>query len=63
MCTELAEIDVAAVSRGAGAAEVVEGMVIGTVIGEVMLSAVRRLAHQHVAARLRAGAIGDPLVP
>jgi DNA-binding transcriptional MerR regulator len=53
MCAELAEIDVAAVSRGAGAEEVVEGMVIGTVIGEVMLSAVRRLAHQHVAARLR----------
>jgi DNA-binding transcriptional MerR regulator len=49
---KIAEIDVMTVSRGRGIDDVVEGAVIGTVLGEAMITALRRLAHQHATAHL-----------
>jgi DNA-binding transcriptional MerR regulator len=48
----VAEVDVHKVTmRGRGMDDVIEGVVIGTVIGEKMFGALRRLAHQHTTAR------------
>jgi DNA-binding transcriptional MerR regulator len=49
---KVAEADVQYVTRERGIDDLVEGAVIGTVIGEAMITALRRLAHQHVAAQL-----------
>jgi DNA-binding transcriptional MerR regulator len=49
---QVAEVDVAKVTRGRGLEDVVEGVVIGTVLGERMFAALRRLAHQHVTAKV-----------
>jgi DNA-binding transcriptional MerR regulator len=48
---QVAEADVAKVTRGRGIEDVIEGVVIGTVLGEKMFGALRRLAHQHVTAK------------
>lgn len=48
----VAEVDVAKVTRGRGIEDVIEGVVIGTVLGEKMFGALRRLAHQHVTAKV-----------
>ena len=48
----VAEVDVAKVTRDRGLEDVVEGVVIGTVLGEKMFGALRRLAHQHVTAKV-----------
>ncbi|ONI85877.1 hypothetical protein ALI144C_12255 [Actinosynnema sp. ALI-1.44] len=47
---KIAEEDVKRVARGRGIEDTVEGVVIGTVLGETMLGALRRLAHQHATA-------------
>jgi DNA-binding transcriptional MerR regulator len=49
---KVAEIDVSSVTRGRGIDDVIEGAVIGTVLGEAMITALRRLAHQHATANL-----------
>jgi DNA-binding transcriptional MerR regulator len=49
---KVAEIDVMSVSRGRGIEDLIEGVVIGTVIGEAIMVALRRMAHQHATARL-----------
>jgi DNA-binding transcriptional MerR regulator len=51
-CLRMAEIDVALVIRGRGLDDIIEGAVIGTVIGEAMITALRRLAHQHITAEV-----------
>lgn len=56
---KVAEADVAHVIRGEGLDDVVEGTVIGTVLGETMITSLRRLAHQDVTARLY-GIESDP---
>ncbi|RSM74601.1 MerR family DNA-binding transcriptional regulator [Kibdelosporangium aridum] len=48
---KIAEFDVAAVTRDRGIEDTIEGVVIGTVLGDVMLGALRRLAHQHATAK------------
>jgi DNA-binding transcriptional MerR regulator len=48
----VAEVDVAKVTRGRGLEDVIEGVVIGTVLGEKMFGALRRLAHQYVTAKV-----------
>lgn len=53
---KIAEVDVAAVTRDRGIEDTIEGVVIGTVLGDAMLGALRRLAHQHATAR----ALGVP---
>ncbi|CAM3618539.1 MerR family transcriptional regulator [Kibdelosporangium persicum] len=50
MAEKIAETDVERVTRGQGIEDTIEGVVIGTVIGETMFGALRRLAHQHVTA-------------
>jgi DNA-binding transcriptional MerR regulator len=47
----VAEVDVEKVTRGRGLEDVVEGVVIGTVLGEKMFGALRRLAHQYITAK------------
>jgi DNA-binding transcriptional MerR regulator len=49
VCAELARIDMSVVDHGGSSR--LEGVVIGTVIGDVVLLAIRRLAHQDAAAR------------
>jgi DNA-binding transcriptional MerR regulator len=44
---KMAEADVRAVIRGRGMEDVIEGVVLGTVIGDTLISSLRRLAHQH----------------
>ncbi|MGA6166366.1 MerR family transcriptional regulator [Amycolatopsis magusensis] len=52
----IAEVDIDYTRRGDGRAGAVERMVIGTVVGDAILSALRRLAHENEAARrLRSG--------
>jgi DNA-binding transcriptional MerR regulator len=52
VCAELARIDMSVVSQCDDNASLMEGVMIGTVIGDVVLLAIRRLAYQDVAARL-----------
>jgi DNA-binding transcriptional MerR regulator len=54
-CLQLAKIEVAVVNRRDDIGDLVEGMVIGTVLGDVVLSVLRRMAHQDLAAQLFAG--------
>jgi DNA-binding transcriptional MerR regulator len=49
---KMAEADIAHVVRDQGLDDVVEGTVIGTVLGETMIMSLRRLAHQDVTGRL-----------
>jgi DNA-binding transcriptional MerR regulator len=49
---KVAMVDVTTVTRGRGIEDTVEGAVIGTVLGEAMLTALRRLAHQDATADL-----------
>ncbi|ALG13681.1 MerR family transcriptional regulator [Kibdelosporangium phytohabitans] len=49
---EIAEEDVKRVARGRGIEDTVEGVVVGTVLGDAMLGALRRLAHQHATANV-----------
>jgi DNA-binding transcriptional MerR regulator len=49
---KMAEADVRAVIRNRGMEDVIEGVVVGTVIGDTMISSLRRLAHQHVSAEV-----------
>lgn len=49
---KMAAVDVRTVIRGRGMEDVIEGVVLGTVIGDTMISSLRRLAHQHVSAEL-----------
>lgn len=51
-CEIVAEVDVAKVARGKGLDDMIEGVVIGTVLGEKMFGALRRLAHQHASAKM-----------
>ncbi|GAB3909945.1 hypothetical protein GCM10029964_112640 [Kibdelosporangium lantanae] len=44
---KMADADVRAVIRGRGMEDVIEGVVLGTVIGDTLISSLRRLAHQH----------------
>jgi DNA-binding transcriptional MerR regulator len=53
---QIAEIDVAKVTRGRGIEDVIEGVVLGTVLGEKMFTALRRIAHQYATAK----ALGVP---
>ena len=56
---EVAEREVAAVVRRGDRARTVEGVVVGTVLGDTLLAAVRRLAQQHCSLRL----LGETPVP
>lgn len=47
----IAEVDVGYVSDLGSVEKVLEGVVVGTVLGEAALAAIRRLAHQNVSAR------------
>ena len=49
---EVAEREVAAVVERGDRARTVEGVVVGTVLGDALLAAVRRLAQQHCSLRL-----------
>ena len=49
---EVAEQEVAAVVQRGDRARTVEGVVVGTVLGDTLLAAVRRLAQQHCSLRL-----------
>ena len=49
---EVAEREVAAVVERGDRARTVEGVVVGTVLGDTLLAAVRRLAQQHCSLRL-----------
>jgi DNA-binding transcriptional MerR regulator len=49
---QVAEVDLDKVNRGRGLEDVIEGVVIGTVLGDRMFGALRRLAHQHVTAKV-----------
>ncbi|AXB47356.1 MerR family transcriptional regulator [Amycolatopsis albispora] len=51
----VAEFDIEYTRRGADRADAVERMVIGTVVGDAILSALRRLAHENEAARRLTG--------
>ncbi|MCE7005867.1 MerR family transcriptional regulator [Kibdelosporangium philippinense] len=53
---KIAEYDVNAVTRGRGLEDTIEGVVIGTVLGDAIFGALRRLAHQHATAH----ALGVP---
>lgn len=44
---KVAYVDVRQVSRERGLEDLIEGAVIGTVLGEAMITSLRRLAHQH----------------
>jgi DNA-binding transcriptional MerR regulator len=48
----VAEIDVEKVTRGRDMDHVIEGVVIGTVLGDKMFSALRRMAHQNATAKV-----------
>jgi DNA-binding transcriptional MerR regulator len=50
-CEHLAEVELGTLGRGAKVEDLVERMVIGTVLGETALAAIRRLAHQEASAR------------
>ena len=50
-CERIAEVDLDYLGRSAKVEEMVERMVIGTVLGEAALAAIRRLAHQEASAR------------
>jgi DNA-binding transcriptional MerR regulator len=52
---QVAAVEVDAVVRRGEPSRMVEGVVTGTILGEALLAAIRRLAHQHVSARLLAG--------
>jgi hypothetical protein len=58
-CLRMAEIDVALVIRDRGLDDVIEGAVIATVIGEALMTALRRLAHQHVTAEVMGVSVGE----
>ncbi|MET0133237.1 MAG: MerR family transcriptional regulator [Kibdelosporangium sp.] len=47
----VAEVDLEKVARGRDMDDLIEGVVIGTVVGEKMFGALRRLAHQHATAQ------------
>jgi DNA-binding transcriptional MerR regulator len=47
---QIAQAEVETVVRRAEPARMVEGVVVGTIIGEVIIDAIRRLAHEHVSA-------------
>ncbi|MFF3847204.1 MerR family transcriptional regulator [Streptomyces sp. NPDC002328] len=49
---QVARADLAYVERRVAVEDMVEGVVVGTVLGEAMLSAMRRLAHVDASARL-----------
>jgi hypothetical protein len=51
---EVAEREVAVVVDRGDRARTVEGVVVGTVLGDTLLAAVRRLAQQHCSLRLLA---------
>jgi DNA-binding transcriptional MerR regulator len=50
-CERIAEVDLDYLGRSAKVEDMVERMVIGTVLGEASLAAIRRLAHQEASAR------------
>jgi DNA-binding transcriptional MerR regulator len=56
---QVAQADVAYVKRRVAVEDMVEGVVVGTVLGEAVFSALRRLAHVDASARLF-GAEGAP---
>ncbi|MEU6177594.1 MerR family transcriptional regulator [Streptomyces coeruleorubidus] len=56
---QVAQADLAYVDRRVAVEDMVEGVVIGTVLGEAVFSALRRLAHVDASARLY-GAEGAP---
>lgn len=47
---QIAQAEVEAVLRRGEPARMVEGVVVGTIIGEAIIDAIRRLAHEHVSA-------------
>jgi hypothetical protein len=47
---KVAAVEVDAVIRRGEPARMVEGVVIGTILGEALLAAIRRLAHQYISA-------------
>nr|WP_042195746.1 MerR family transcriptional regulator [Kibdelosporangium sp. MJ126-NF4]CEL22199.1 regulatory protein, MerR [Kibdelosporangium sp. MJ126-NF4]CTQ92980.1 regulatory protein, MerR [Kibdelosporangium sp. MJ126-NF4] len=49
---KVAELDVKQVLEGRGLEDMVESLVIGTVLGDAMFGALRRLAHQHATAKV-----------
>ncbi|GAB3444655.1 MerR family transcriptional regulator [Actinophytocola sediminis] len=51
-CEVVAEADVDWATRSASVDEALESVVVGTVLGEAALAALRRLAHAHVSRRL-----------
>jgi hypothetical protein len=51
---QIAAVEVAGVVARADPVRMVEGVVTGTILGEALLNAVRRLAQQNAAARLLA---------
>ncbi|TCO65568.1 MerR family transcriptional regulator [Actinocrispum wychmicini] len=44
---KVAEVDVNLVNRDRGVEDLIEGAVVGTVLGEAIITSLRRLAHQH----------------
>ena len=52
---QLAAAEVAAVLRRSDPAQMVEGVVAGTILGEALFGAVRRLAHEHTSITLLEG--------
>ncbi|GAA4850043.1 MerR family transcriptional regulator [Actinomycetospora corticicola] len=59
---EVAEREVAAVVNRGDRARTVEGVVVGTVLGDTLIAAVRRLAQQHQSLRLLGEAPTNPRV-
>lgn len=49
---QIAQTEVGAVIRRGDPARMVEGVVVGTIIGEAIFGAVRRLAHEHTSAMI-----------
>jgi DNA-binding transcriptional MerR regulator len=47
---QIAQVEVDAVIRRGEPARIVEGIVTGTILGETIIAAIRRLAHEHISA-------------
>ena len=47
---QVAQVEVDAVIRRGEPVRMVEGLVVGTILGEAIIAAIRRLAHEHVSA-------------